>query len=199
MNPIHALTAVLLAASAPLASAELVFETHGSTVSGIDTASGEMEVDGVTLTIEAGGEGDDAVLAATSNKDDTLLGVGVATSERKNGNLDAGETLTLTFDREVELLRLNFGFVGTDAEDAATFQLGDAEPVSVYGSKNDPVVDPATEGVSFENGEDAVTFEPGRFVLPAGTPILLSNGSTTGQTYHLNRVTVEATAPAEPD
>ena len=183
---------VLAAACGTTAFAETQLITNAQTVSALGETTATVSAEGITLTLTAGSDAElNPILKDTDNKDGSILGVGVGTDERRNANLEAGDTLTLTFDRDVYLRSLDFGFVGDDREDAATFTLGDGPTVSVFGNNNDPRVEPATDGITFENGDDIARFESGVFLIEAGTPVTLTNPTTTGQAYHLNAVSVD--------
>lgn len=190
-------TALLLAAilaTPVLATAEtLTFETHGESVDGLDTDTGTLTAGVVTMTVVAACDSDPGatLMGTQSKKDPTIMGLGIKSTIDKNPNLNPGESLTVTFDVDVYLNTIDLGYVGSELDNSATFQIGDDAAITVYGTKKEGTVDPETQGVSFEGAEDVIAFEPKQALLPAGTPIRFTNRSESNKTYHLAAVSVE--------
>ena len=184
---------VLALGSAPASQAQVTFNfaDAANTVSGIETTTASVTLGGLTLTLDASASaGTDPVVSATGLGGG---GVGIATTEMGNSNIEAGDVLTLSFDADVYLQQLDFGGVGNDAQDPASISF-DTFLFDVFGGNgSETVAGVAPAGTTFTNGNDTVDFTDGQgYLLTSGSSVTLTTTSTTGQAFNLNGLTVSA-------
>ena len=122
-----------------------------------------MTVAGLTLTVSAG----------SNQLNNASKGKALGVAGNRTGQINADETLTLTFDRDVVLNRMDFnGLKQKDESQPAESARVSIAALDLEFTVTHDVVAPDHDKIQAKAG-DRVTFKGKKFRLPAGEPIVL--------------------------
>ena len=143
----------------------------------------DVEQDGVTATFKS--EGGSLAVAGKAGKQ---VGLGIAGN--KANAINVGETLVVTFNRDVTLSQIDFGYVGDEDLVVVTIAGADGEVQLKLGGEAGDAELPKGAKVQKNyrfvklNGKAAVT-------VKAGSAIRITSESSTDNTFFVKSITAE--------
>ena len=122
-----------------------------------------MTVDGLTLTVTAQGQ----------ELNNASKGKAIGVSGNKTGQINADEQLTLAFDRDVMLNRMDFnGLKQKDESQPAESARVGIQALDLEFTVTHNVVAPGNDKIEAKSG-DRIVFKGKKFLVPAGQPITI--------------------------
>ncbi len=145
----------------------------------------EVMSDDVTATFtHEGGSG-----LCVAGKAGKQIGLGV--SGNKANAINVGETVIVTFDQDVTLRQIDFGYVGAEDHVVVTIAGADGEMRVVFGGEADTAELP--KGVKIHKNFRFAKFNAKAAVtIPAGSEIRITSESSVDNTFFVKSLTADA-------